>query len=141
MKIRLLLLGADLVVCFNVALWTGLFTEFSSGVVVLNYILLVLTCLVPAVYILCASRRSLDPALNEALIPSAILTGVFFLGNLIATVLLFCLSKTSYLPTVITECVLVSVYVVLLLVVMAMTSHIRKVNKKNNFKDLQIKVK
>ncbi len=134
MKTRLFLLGADIVICFNVALWTGLFTEFSSGVVVLNYILLDLTCLIPAIYILCAGRRSLDPALSEVFIPSAILTGVFFCVNLIATILLFVLSKSSYLPTIITECILVSIYVILLFITMAMTSHIRKVYKNNNSK-------
>lgn len=125
---------ADLIVVFNVALWTGLSIDFTSGAIILNYTLLVLTCCIPTIYALVATRKSLDASINEALIPSLILTAIYFVANLLATALLLAYSTERYFPTIITEVVLTSVYAILLCIVMVATSHVRETYKKNNYK-------
>lgn len=126
---------ADLIIVANVALWTGINIDWKNGVTTLNYALLVITCCIPTIYALAVARKSLDKSLNEILLPSFILTAIYTVANILATVLLLIFSQESYLPTIITEVILASVYAILLCISMTATSHARETYKKNNFKE------
>lgn len=132
MKSKIFLYIANAVVTLNVGVWVGLNIDFSVGVTIFNYICLVLTTAIPSVYITFATRKSLDKSINEALIPSALITGAYFIINILASSLLLALNRTSIKTSVVIEIVLLSLYVILLSITLALTGYIRKTYKGGN---------
>lgn len=132
MKAKVLLLISNVILVLVVGLLVGLFIDLSNEVIVFNYVWLLITLIIPSIYLLLSTRKKLDATINEVLIPSLCVTSVYFILSLIATGLLLGLNKSNLMLSIIIEIVLLSIYLIVLLVVLSCTSYIRKINKKGD---------
>ena len=132
MKAKVLLLISNVILVSVVGLLVGLFIDLSNEVIVFNYVWLLITLIIPSIYLLLSTRKKLDATINEVLIPSLCVTSVYFILSLIATGLLLGLNKSNLMLSIIIEIVLLSIYLIVLLVVLSCTSYIRKINKKGD---------
>lgn len=131
-KSKLILILANAIISLNIGIWVGINIDLSNYVKLVNFICLLITSFVPALYILFATRKKSDMSINEALVPSLFVTLGFFIINMIATILLLVVSKEKITATIVVESIILSIYLILLLIVMASTSHVKDVyhNKK-----------
>lgn len=132
MKAKVLLLISNVILVLVVGLLVGLFIDLSNEVIVFNYVWLLITLIIPSIYLLLSTRKKLDASINEVLIPSLCVTSVYFILSLIATGLLLGLNKSNLMLSIIIEIVLLSIYLIVLLVVLSCTSYIRKINNKGD---------
>lgn len=129
MKSKSLLIISNAVLVLLIGILVGVFYNFNSTPHIITFVLLLLTLSIPSIYMMIASRTNLNPELSNLLAPSLIWTACFFLANLIATIIMLCVKTLSWKALLITELVIVCIYVIVLLILCFGTNYIKKVYK------------
>ena len=129
MKSKYYLVLGNVVLTAITSLIIGINYHFHGTIDVFSFAIFIITMIIPSIYILLAYRKKNDSSLNEVLIPSVIWTGMFFLANIIASIIFLATHPENWNVLFYTELIIVGLYFVGLFIIFAATSHIRKVYK------------
>lgn len=130
MRSKWYLVLGNIILVAIVATLMLLFKDFSNTYSILAFVFLLITLLIPSIYIIiCSITFKNKEALTNILAPSAIITFGFVVVNLIACIVMLCVNNLTSKGFWIAEMIIIGIYAILLCVIFAYTHYIKSINK------------
>lgn len=122
LKNKVFLSIADIIVVSMMIFLIVTFVDLSNPVRLSTFIIMVLTLLIPGI---------MPFTFKEVDSPASILTFILFVGNLVATIILFSIPVTEAKPLIITETIIFGLYLAFIFVALGSENYDKKHSKKS----------